>query len=60
MFIEKMLVLSFILFFAFVGLSVLIEDLRRAKYLTWYEILLSLIFFFVLGSICIYLSYIAF
>lgn len=60
MFIEKMLVLSFILFFAFVGLSVLMEDLRRAKYLTWYEILLSLIVFFVAGSICIYLAYIAF
>ena len=60
MFIEKMLVLSFILFFAFVGLSVLIEDLRRAKYLTWYEILVSLIVFFVAGNICIYLAYIAF
>ena len=60
MFIEKMLVLSFILFFAFVGLSVLIEDLRRAKYLTWYEILLSLIVFFVAGNICICLAYIAF
>ena len=60
MFIEKMLVLSFILFFAFVGLSVLMEDLRRAKYLTWYEILLSLIVFFVAGNICIYLAYIAF
>ena len=60
MFIEKMLVLSFILFFAFVGLSVLMEDLRRAKYLTWYEILLSLIVFFVAGNICICLAYIAF
>ena len=60
MFIEKMLVLSFILFFAFVGLSVLIEDLRRAKYLTWYEILLSLIVFFVVTNTCIYLAYIAF
>ena len=60
MFIEKMLVLSFILFYAFVGLSLLMEDLRRAKYLSWYEILLSLIVFFVAGNICIYLAYIAF
>ena len=60
MFIEKILVLSFILFFVFVGLSLLIEDLRRAKYLTWDEILLSLIVFFVITNTCIYLAYIAF